>query len=409
MAMTSTEADREFDTDLDLHTDEFREHNYELLDHLRQSCPVARTTAAQGTWLFTSYESVFDACAAPDLFSSGPERTLMSPEMAASRVRLIPIEYDGPVVQQYRKLLLGVLSPGAAKRKEPELRSIATELIDSFIETGHADLATDLFTPLPARWILRLCAFDESDWPQWIEWIHSMVHDMVSDPARAAASVASIAQRVSDEITRRRSNLSDGDLLSNLITARIDGNPLTDEELSGIVFLLLLGGMDTTAGLTGNAFLHIAADDQLRTRLANADATTLDRATEEFLRHDTPTQGQPRVVTRDEVFHGRQLKAGDRVSLMYASANRDPDKFAHPNSIDLDRASNQQIAFSLGPHRCLGSNFARVMFQVMITEVLRRLPDVHISGPVERIADAGDVYAVEHLPVSFTAGRKEGS
>jgi cytochrome P450 len=408
MAMTFTEADREFDTDLDLHTDEFREHNYELLDDLRQSCPVARTTALEGTWLFTSYESVFDACALPDLFSSGPERTLMRPEMAAARVRLIPIEYDGPVVQQYRKLLLGALSPGAAKRKEPELRSIATELIDSFIETGRADLATDLFTPLPARWILRLCAFDESDWPQWVDWIHSMVHDMVSDPQRAADSMASIGGRVAEEITRRRSNLSDNDLLSNLITARIDGELLTDEELSGIVFLLLLGGMDTTAGLTGNAFLHIAADERLRSRLATADATTLDRATEEFLRHDTPTQGQPRVVTRDEIFHGRQLKAGDRVSLMYASANRDPNKFEDPNSIDFDRTSNQQIAFSLGPHRCLGSNFARVMFQVMITEVLRRLPDVHISGPVERIADAGDVYAVEHLPVSFTAGRKEG-
>jgi cytochrome P450 len=408
MTMTPIEAPREFDTELDLHTDEFREHNYELLDELRQVCPVARTTAGEGTWLFTSYQSVFDACAAPDLFSSGPERTLMSPEMAASRVRLIPIEYDGPVVQQYRKLLLGALSPGAAKRNEPELRRIATELIDQVIESGQADLATDLFTPLPARWILRLCAFDESDWPQWIEWIHSMVHDVHSDPTRAAASVASIGGRVATEIARRRDNLVEGDLLSRLITAEIDGKPLSDEELSGIVFLLLLGGMDTTAGLAGNAFLHIATDDRIRERLATADAATLDRATEEFLRHDTPTQGQPRVVTRDAEFHGRQLKAGDRVSLMYASANRDPDKFEAPNEIDFDRPSNQQVAFSLGPHRCLGSNFARVMFQVMITEVLRRMPDVRISGPIERIADAGDVYAVEHLPVSFTPGAREG-
>ncbi|MCW2523970.1 MAG: cinA 1, partial [Frankiales bacterium] len=220
--MTSTEAAREFDTELDLHTDEFREHNYELLDQLRRTCPVARTTAGQGTWLFTSYQSVFDACADPGLFSSGPERTLMSPEMAASRVRLIPIEYDGPVVQQYRKLLLGALSPGAPKRNEPELRQIATELIDQFIEVGHADLATDLFTPLPARWILRLCAFDESDWAQWIEWIHSMVHDVHSDPARAAASVASIGGRVAEEIARRRTNLVEGDLVSRLILARID-------------------------------------------------------------------------------------------------------------------------------------------------------------------------------------------
>jgi cytochrome P450 len=406
--MSATDFDRDFDTELDLHSDAFREHNYELLDDLRRTCPVARTTAGEGTWLFTSYEAIFDACAAPDLFSSGPERTLMSPEMAAHKVRLIPIEYDGPVVQQYRKLLLGPLSPGAAKGKEAELRGIATELIDTFIESGQADLATDLFTPLPARWILRLCAFDESDWPQWIEWIHSMVHDAHHDPARAAASVASVSGRITEEVARRRTDLSEGDLLSNLISARINGEPLTEQELAGIVFLLLLGGMDTTAGLTGNAFLHIATDERIKLRLAKADAATLDRATEEFLRHDTPTQGQPRVVTRDAVFHGRQLKEGDRVSLMYASANRDPEKFEDPNEIDFDRSTNQQIAFSLGAHRCLGSNFARVMFQVMITEVLRRMPDVRISGPIQRIADAGDVYAVQHLPVSFTPGVKEG-
>lgn len=406
--MTALGSSEEFDTDLDLHSEEFREHNYALLEELRGTCPVAKTSAWGGHWLFTSYDAVFDACGQAELFSNGPEKAIPALRPDDPHVRLIPIEYDAPKVQQYRKLLLGPLSPKAAKRTEDELRSIATELIDSFIEKGEADLAFDVFTPLPARWILRLCEFDESDWPQWIEWIHSMVHDRASEPDKAVASTVSIATRVSAELAKRREDLVDGDRLSELIKAEIDGERLTDEELLGVVFLLLLGGMDTTAGLTGNAFLRIAADDRLRERLIGADAKTLDRATEEFLRHDTPTQGLTRVVTRDTEFHGRELKQGDRVMVMFAAANRDPDKFDRPDVVDIDRPANQHVAFSLGHHRCLGSNFARLMFQVMISEVLRRMPDVQIAGPVERIADAGDVYAVKHLPVAFTAGRREG-
>ncbi|WP_198286955.1 cytochrome P450 [Frankia sp. QA3] len=119
-------------------------------------------------------------------------------------------------------------------------------------------------------------------------------------------------------------------------------------------------------------------------------------------------QGLARVVTRDAEFHGRQLKKGDRVMLMFAAANRDPSAFECPHDIDLDRSANRHRAFALGVHRCLGSNFARAMFRVMITELLRRLPDVHVAAPIERLADAGDVYAVKHLPVRFAPRPREG-
>jgi cytochrome P450 len=93
---------------------------------------------------------------------------------------------------------------------------------------------------------------------------------------------------------------------------------------------------------------------------------------------------------------------------MFAAPNRDPSAFENPDQIDLDREANRHMAFALGVHRCIGSNFARTMFKIMITEVLRRLPDFRISGEIVRYPDSGDVYAVEHLPVTFPPGQREG-
>jgi len=109
-------------------------------------------------------------------------------------------------------------------------------------------------------------------------------------------------------------------------------------------------------------------------------------------------------VTRDAAFHGEQRHQGDRVILMFPAAGLDPGAFEHPEEIDFTRTSNPQMAFGLGAHRCLGSHHARVMFRVMLEEVLARLPDYRIAGEVVRFEDAGDVYAVRRLPVAFTPG-----
>jgi cytochrome P450 len=402
--VTTVESGRAFDTDLDHHSAEFREHNYELMDDLRSRCPVARTSSHDGFWIFSSYDAVFEAVQDFETFGNAMHKAVPTNQMT---VPLIPIDVDPPKLQAYRSLLLPYLSPGAARKQEARLRALATELIDGFVEAGHADLSTQLFTPLPARWILELLGFDTERWPEWISWVHAAIHDRTADPERGIWGITSFYTTIAAEIATRRAQPSDG-LLSDLMTAEVDGEKLTDEELIGMVFLLILGGMDTTAGLTGNSTLRLAADPALRQRLID-DPSVLDAATEEFLRHDTPTQGIGRVVRRDTEFHGRQLKKDDRVFLMFAAANRDPAVFDHPDDLDLDRPDNRHMAFALGPHRCIGSNFARLMFKVMITELLARLPDFEVSGDVVRYADAGDVYAVKHLHVRFTPGPRSRS
>jgi cytochrome P450 len=115
-------------------------------------------------------------------------------------------------------------------------------------------------------------------------------------------------------------------------------------------------------------------------------------------------------VSRDVAFYGRQLKRGDRVMLMWAAGNRDPKRFDDPETLDLTRPDNRHMAFAPGVHRCLGSNLARTMFKVMITELLSRAPDLKVDfDRVERYPDAGDVYAVKHLPITFAPGQRRSA
>ena len=132
-------------------------------------------------------------------------------------------------------------------------------------------------------------------------------------------------------------------------------------------------------------------------------------STDELLRLHTPSLGLARTVSRDTEFHGQPLCAGDRAILMWASANRDPAMFDNPETLDLCRPNaKKQMAFGVGIHRCLGSHYAKMMFQVMLGQVLERLPDFELAGEPQRFDDAGEVYAASKLPVKFTPGRRIG-
>jgi cytochrome P450 len=169
---------------------------------------------------------------------------------------------------------------------------------------------------------------------------------------------------------------------------------------------MMLGGMDTTSGLTGNTLLRMIEHPELR-RVLIERPEMLKPATEEFLRHSSPTLGLARTVSRDAEFHGQRMDAGDRAILMWGAANRDPAVFAEPEVIDLWREnSGKHMAFGVGQHRCLGSHLARMMFQEMISEVLERMPDFEANGPAVKFEDAGEVHAVRSLPIRFTPGER---
>lgn len=406
MTATDVGAGERHEIDFDHHSPEFRDENKAVVRQLHaEGCPLGHASGYGGFWAIYGYDAIYDAVQDTELFSSAHSGEDPKGVPAGSYdIPLVPIDFDGEMVQEFRRVVLPWFSPGGAKRDEARIHELCTELIDSFVERGSCDLSEELLTPLPARLILEMLGWQPERWADWIAWVHSSIHDRTTDQAAAEAAVGNIFGNIGIEMAARRENLGD-DLFSAILAAEPRGVPLTDDQIVGYAYLLLLGGMDTTAGLTGNVIELLDQRHDLRQRLI-AEPALLPQATEEFLRHESPSYGLYRTVTRDVVFHGQALRQGEKVLLMFPAAGLDPVAFDNPEVVDFEREGNRHMAFGLGPHRCLGSHHARLMFQVMLGEVLRRLADFRISGPVERFRDAGDVYAIRHLPITFTPGRR---
>jgi cytochrome P450 len=386
----------------DHHSPEFRESAHETLAAMRSRCPVAHSEQHGGFWTLLDYQSVFEASRDDELFNSYPS---VGVPASGAPFPIIPIESDPPLTQQLRQITIKAFSPGQAEALRPLARRMATQMVNEFIERGQCDIVGELTTPLPAKMILLMLGFDESKYLQWVHWVHSMVHDRTHDQEKAGAAVMEMFGEIYKNMAERRESGDFGDdVFGRILGGQVDGVPLDDSQILMYTVLMMLGGMDTTSGLTGNVLFELAERPELRQQLVD-DPELIKNATDEFLRHCTPTLGMARTVSRDAEFHGSQLHAGDRAILMFGAANRDPAVFDDPDSIRLDREnSKKQMAFGVGMHRCLGSHLARVMFQEMLGEVLERLPDYRLDGTPKRFEDAGEVWAMRELPIAFSPG-----
>ena len=261
---------------------------------------------------------------------------------------------------------------------------MADEAIDAFIERGECDLVGELTTPLPARLILRLLKFDESRL-HGVGGLGAHHRALIAPTNRSGPPSAGMElfAEINKHMEQRRAEGLGDDLFSDILRGTLNGQPLDDTQIAMYTFLMMLGGMDTTSGFTGNVLLRLCADDELRQQLIN-DPGLIKKGTDELLRLYTPSLGLARTVSRDAEFHGQSLCAGDRAILMWAAANRDPAMFEDPETLDLSRPNaKKQMAFGVGIHRCLGSHYAKMMFQVMLAQILARLPDFELAGEPE--------------------------
>ncbi|BBX17153.1 cytochrome [Mycolicibacterium duvalii] len=402
MSDTRTQHCPRAEVDLDHHSPEFREDPYGRFRELRESgCPVAHSDHYDGFWALTDYSSVFDAARDDELFNSYPSVGVPASGMPFP---ILPIESDPPQTLELRQVTLRQFSPGSAEKAREIAVEMTTAAIDEFIERGECDIVGELTTPMPARLILRLLNWDESRYLDWVHWVHTTVHDRAHDPDNAAMAGMELFGEINKQMEQRRAEGLGDDLFSDILRGTLDGKPLDDIQITMYGFLMMLGGMDTTSGFTGNVLLRLCEDRELRDRLI-ADPVLIKTGTDELLRVFTPTLGLARTVSRDTEFHGQQLSQGDRAILMWAAANRDPAMFENPDELDLARANaKKQMSFGVGIHRCLGSHYAKMMFQVMLTQILERLPDFELAGDYERFEDAGEVHAVRKLPIKFTPG-----
>jgi cytochrome P450 len=394
----------EVTTSFDHHDRELMVDPYSLYATLRQTCPVAHTEAHGGFWILSRYREVYAAEHDWQTFSATGGMSIPS-LLEVGAPQQVPLECDPPEHTKYRSALNQQFTPQAIALLEPQIQEIATDLVDQFIERGNADLAQDLAAPLPAIVILRLLGLDREAEGQIRAWIDTVIRhrDDFASAALAGQALYCYLQTVLDE---RRAQPPLDDLIGLLLAATPEGQPLEDDVIIRIVFLLILGGLETTAGVIATTFLHMIEQPETRKALLEAPEL-LPSAVEEFLRLISPVQGLARTATCDAEVGGLAIKKGERIFLSYASANRDEEEFPNADVCLLDRTPNRHMAFGSGIHRCVGAHLGRLEFVVAMREVLERLPDFQLAEGAEiRWAVGGESRGVSSLPVVFTPGTK---
>ncbi|MGE0388297.1 MAG: cytochrome P450 [Gammaproteobacteria bacterium] len=397
--------------DLDHHSPAFAADPKGSLDAARAVCPIAWTGAHGGFWAVTGYAPLAkiandDATFASSRRPDSGDATVMIPPLPMRHQ--YPIELDPPEFFEFRRLINPLTSPAAVERMKPAFARWTGFFIDRFIERGACDLVTEFASPVPAAFTIEWLGMNSDDWGEYAE----IMHDAVSQPPGAPRSQAAFAREgwVFDQI---RAAIADKrahpreDAISHLCRQQVMGRPLTDYELECTIYLLIIGGVDTTTSLTGQTLLHLYRHPEVRERL-RTNRSLLDNATEEFLRVFCPVTGLGRRVTRETEVDGQHMHAGEKVWLSWLAANHDPAVFERPYQVDIDRFPNRHASFGFGAHRCAGSTVARALFKEMLGQVLDRLPDYHVDvAAVETYPAKGVNQGVVNLPVTFTPGPRQ--
>jgi cytochrome P450 len=403
MSSSVDETGVEPDVQFDHHSPEFAADPWPILAGLRAECPVARSGTYGGFWVLTKYDDIRRVASDDETFSSA--ETILIPPKKNVAQKSIPIEMDPPDFLEYRRVLHPMFSQAAVDRLEPLIERFAHRCIDEFIETGDVDFVHDLADPLPAMTTLHKLGLPVDDWRTYAEPMHKTVFLRQDNPLRAnvVAELGLVAERIREAVAARRQTPRD-DMITYLTRGEVFGQPVSDYAVFEMVMLTLQGGLDTTGSAISNALLHLDRDRDHRRRLIE-DPSLLPMAVEEMLRYEAPQMALARTANRDVTIGGREIRAGDRLLLVWGSGNRDEDVFDDADDVILDRSPNRHMTFGLGAHRCLGSTLARRQILVAVQAVLRRMPDYEIDHDrVVRAETIGVTYGTFALPATFPPG-----
>ena len=397
--------------EFDHHSREYAVSSMDIHRRLRQECPVAHADAHGGYWVVSRYEDVATVARDDVTFSSAWNDGTGGVIIPPAPTPHVPIEMDPPEFHAYRRLLNPIFSPAAAERWRPAIERWTATCIDAVIESGRIDLVLDLANPVPALFTCEFLGLPVEDWERYAGPYHRAVYTPPDDESRVSALVDEmqwIVESLHELVAKRRREPVD-DVISTLVQAQIDGQPLTDERVVNICDLIMAGGFDTTTAATTSALMHLHRNRDDRRRLIDEPAL-LPTAVEEFLRYFSPTQALARTVVSETTVAGQVLEPGERVLISWASANHDDAVFDRPDEIIIDRQPNRHAAFGIGAHRCLGSHVARLEIATMIREVLGRIPDYAVDETTaEPYTSIGVVNGWITMPARFTPGPRRGA
>jgi cytochrome P450 family 142 subfamily A polypeptide 1 len=362
---------------------------HERMRWLRRNDPV-HWSEKDGCWIVSKYEDVAHVSKDQALFTSAHGVRLGN----APKIGLI--DEGEPRHSKLRSLINKGFSPRMVKKLEVAFRGIVTESLDAIAAKGHCDFVEDVAVPLPLAVIAEMIGIRREDRQRFHEWSDAMIRgDGAKDPAilaKAGQAFMAYSAYVTEIIEDRRREPKD-DLVSILVGAndsgmlgtfdqKLEGHgdaqlALANNELIMLLVVLLVAGNETTRnGLSGSMQLLIENPGERQKLIDRPEL--LPAAVEEMVRLVSPVHSFTRTVTRDTTLRGRKLEAGQRVLMLYPSANRDEDVYEDPEAFRIERNA-LHLGFGLGPHFCLGANLARMEMRVTFEELLRRFPDMEYA------------------------------
>lgn len=384
---------------------------YPLYARLRQEAPVYFDPFLH-TWVITRYADVLKV-----LLTFTANRT-PSPE----RLRAMGMPAIGPIAQvmikqmlfldppehtRLRSLAAAVFSPRRVKVLEEYIRGIANSLIDKVLAIGHTDVMSDIAEPLPAMVTAELLGVPVEDYEQLKDWskdFAEMLGNYQHNPnriPRVLKSTEEMTKYFGARIAEQKETPRDG-LIQSLLSAEIDGERLTDEEVIANTIVTMVGGQETTTNLIGNGILTLLRNPNERKRLMN-DYSLIPSAVEELLRYESPSQQTGRIAGEDVMIGGTEIRRGQAVIAVMASANRDPQRFTDPDTFDITRTDNRHLAFGWAAHFCFGAPLARLEGQIVLETMLRRLPQMELESEHLTWRDNLGLRGLDALPVRFFA------
>ncbi len=359
---------------------------------LRDEAPVF-WDPVQRIWAISRHEDIVAIERNPRLYtSSAGSRPKTDQRDDRSMINL-----DDPVHHDQRALVVRRFTPSGIRNHEDHVRADVTEILDAVTPLGECEAVEAIASRLPAMMIAELIGYPREMWPEVRRWSEETMYlagqtsPDGSPPEyrpEMQATVEAFAAATIGLVMARKEDPRD-DLLS--IWAHAEGWEIP--QILSETLLVLDGGAETTRTVIGAILRELALRPDQRQRLID-DPGLIATAVEEFIRWVSPILNMRRTATEDHELDGQQIREGDELLLMYASANRDPRVFTEPERFDVGRSPNRHVAFGFGPHLCLGAQLARLELRILFEELLRRIPDWELVDPTEP----------QIVPATFTRG-----
>ncbi len=376
---------------------------YGMYARLRRDAPVYRVPdngEGEDYFVLSRYQDVFDASMDGEIFTSTEGLTPSYNDKLLHEGRETPIVMmDGPEHVELRHIALQSFKPNKLRALEPVLRQFVIDQIDKLVSDGEGNFITKVAKPLPSLFVSLALGVPLEDRVLFDKWAWAIASASATGNVMAASeNLMELVQYFSALMAKRMADPKD-DMISTLVHAELKGGgKLSPEKILGVGFTMVLGGNDTATGLMGAAAEYMTRWPDQRQTLKD-DSGHIKNAIEEFLRLSSPVQGLSRTVTEDVNLHGVTIPKGRKVHLLYASANRDEAMYGDTADVcDVTRQLTRHVAFSSGPHMCIGAAGARMQAKIVIEELLARCPDFTVDFEKAEFAEGHFVRRYDSLP-----------